>query len=37
MRHAWTFVGYLREIALMRNGNNMIHETKRSADFGRSG
>ena len=36
MCNARSFVSLFRKIALMRNTNDLIHQPKRSSDFGRS-
>jgi len=36
MRHARTRISFLRKIALMRNADHVIHQSKRSRDLSRS-
>src|SRR5882762_8998530 len=37
MRHPWTLVRRLREIAFMRNADDLLHQPERGRDFCRRG
>jgi hypothetical protein len=37
MRDARPLVRFLWKVALMRNANNLIHQSERCGDLGRSG